>query len=371
MTIFYLFTYNNSLSKWEESGLLEREILFFEKMNKNYGINFIFFTFGNKNDLIYQDKYDYIKVIPIFDYLNESKNKLINFLKIIFSCSSIVKNSKLNFDIIQTNQLYGSWIALILKFRFKKPLYIRTGYDLFIFSKKDKKSFVKQIFFYLLTYISLNVCDIYSVSSRTDYQFLRKNYKFQKNKIVVRSNWVIVEEQNLHKQNSTYEVLSVGRLEKQKDYEYLINKLNNSKYKLNIVGAGSLEKDLRKISSNNITFHGVMNFEKLNNAYKRYSIYISSTNYEGNPKSILEAMGNGCVVVAPNIENITEVVRNNENGIIYNKLNDDLIEILDNLVNDQKKLEMLSNNAKNYIIENNSLEKNVINVFDDYKLISG
>ena len=103
---------------------------------------------------------------------------------------------------------------------------------------------------------------------------MRKNYKFQKNKIVVRSNWVIVEEQNLHKQNSTYEVLSVGRLEKQKDYEYLINKLNNSKYKLNIVGAGSLEKDLRKISSNNITFHGVMNFEKLNNAYKRYGIYI-------------------------------------------------------------------------------------------------
>ena len=82
MTIFYLFTYNNSLSKWEESGLLERELLFFEKMNKEYGINFIFFTFGNKNDLVYQEKYDYIKVIPIFEILNESKNKLINFLRL-------------------------------------------------------------------------------------------------------------------------------------------------------------------------------------------------------------------------------------------------------------------------------------------------
>lgn len=371
MTIFYLFTYNNSLSKWEESGLLERELLFFEKMNKEYGTNFIFFTFGNKNDLVYQENYDYIKVIPIFENLNESKNKLINFFKIILKSSSIVRNSKLKFDIIQTNQLYGSWIALLLKFRFKKPLYIRTGYDLFIFSKKDKKSFIKRFLFYILTFISLNICDIYSVSSQSDYQFLRKHYKFPKEKIVVRSNWVIVKEQKLNKQNSANEILSVGRIEKQKDYEYLIKKLNNSKYKLNIVGTGSLEKDLKKISSENITFHGVMNFKELNNTYKRYKIYISSTNYEGNPKSILEAMGNGCVVVGPDIENITEIIENNKNGIIYNKLNDDLIEILDNLVDDPKKLEMLSNNAKNYIIENNSLEKNVINVFDDYKLISG
>ena len=46
-------------------------------------------------------------------------------------------------DLIKTNQLYGSWLALIAKFIVKKPLIVRTGYDLFLLVLKTKKCLPK------------------------------------------------------------------------------------------------------------------------------------------------------------------------------------------------------------------------------------
>ena len=45
--------------------------------------------------------------------------------------------------VIKTNQLNGSWVAMMLKLYTKSPLYIRTGYNLFEFSVKDKKNIFK------------------------------------------------------------------------------------------------------------------------------------------------------------------------------------------------------------------------------------
>ena len=39
------------------------------------------------------------------------------------------KKLKNNIDIIKVNQLTGAWVGIILSIILKKPLYIRTGYD--------------------------------------------------------------------------------------------------------------------------------------------------------------------------------------------------------------------------------------------------
>ena len=42
-----------------------------------------------------------------------------------------------HFDLIKQNQLLGSWAAILLKINSRKPLYTRTGYDMFLFSLKE------------------------------------------------------------------------------------------------------------------------------------------------------------------------------------------------------------------------------------------
>ena len=71
-----------------------------------------------------------------------------------------------------------------------KPLFLRTGYDMYKFSiEEDKKWFVR-FFVQKLTALSLRYSDIYSVSSAQDEYFLNKNFT-NKNKIIIRPNWVI------------------------------------------------------------------------------------------------------------------------------------------------------------------------------------
>ena len=56
MKVIILFTYGLSLSDWAKSGLLDREVKFYNFLHDNYGINFTFVTFGDQNDLKFQDK---------------------------------------------------------------------------------------------------------------------------------------------------------------------------------------------------------------------------------------------------------------------------------------------------------------------------
>ena len=87
----------------------------------------------------------------------------------------IYKSKIKKFDVIHQHQLLGSWVALIIKLFFKKPILIRTGYDMYEFSILNKNNIFRKYFLYLLTKISLNG-DIYTVASDSDYQFLKKNF---------------------------------------------------------------------------------------------------------------------------------------------------------------------------------------------------
>ena len=49
----------------------------------------------------------------------------------------------------------GAWFSVILKIILRKPLYVRTGYDMHQFSIQEKKKFYKKTMYKLLTKITL------------------------------------------------------------------------------------------------------------------------------------------------------------------------------------------------------------------------
>ena len=64
----------------------------------------------------------------------------------------------------------------------KKPLVVRTGYDLYKFQSMKIKSY-KLYFYKLLTNLSLKYSDKYTVTSKTENLFIKKNYKFDSKKL--------------------------------------------------------------------------------------------------------------------------------------------------------------------------------------------
>ena len=99
-----------------------------------------------------------------------------NSIKIPLLIKRLIGSS---FDLIKQNQLQGSLVTIIFKIITKKPLFIRTGYDVFEFAKK----IIKKVSTFINFFVSTNLttfADIYTVSSFSDLNNLKKFLKQKK-----------------------------------------------------------------------------------------------------------------------------------------------------------------------------------------------
>ena len=371
MRVFYISGFRYSLKVWELSGALERELMYFEKLYKDYKIEHSIFTYGDFDDLNYINN-ESISIYPMFSIFKKTESKIITFLLSIIYPFKMRKKLKNNIDIIKVNQLTGAWVGIILSIILKKPLYIRTGYDQYLFSIKDGKNVFKRLFFYFLTYIALIFCDIYSVTSKSDYEFITNKYRFNKSKLIYRPNWVPVNNSFNSKKRNKKAILSVGRLEEQKNYKFLIDEVKNTNFSIEIIGDGSLEETLMSYAKENgvdLKILSKKNYLGLLEKYNDYQYFVLPSFYEGNPKVLIEAMSKGCIVLASNISNHTEIIRNNNNGIIFDLNKGSLKHALEGLDTNIELRKIIALNAYKEANSKFSIDKAAMSEYEDYKLV--
>ena len=346
MRVILFFTYGISLLEWKKSGLLDREIKLYKRLNKEYGLNFTFVTYGDRSDFGILNELPYIDVIPVYETLKYGKSKFSRFLRSFFIPSKI-RHEIEDADILKTNQLLGSWVAIMAKYILKKPLIVRTGYDLLTFSKHNNKSKIKIFFYYLLTRLSVHFSNRYIVSSNVDYEYIKSIHNKGYKKMRIIRNWV--EEAEVIEFSERYkdETISVGRLEKQKNYKLLIEKFKNAQLSINLYGDGSLKEELVRHAKRNkvsLNINNPVPNKELIRILGKHRIFISTSSFEGSPKAILEAMSCGCVVFAKNNENVLEIIKNKENGFIFED-DDNLLKNVNNIINNKNEWSYISSNA--------------------------
>jgi glycosyltransferase involved in cell wall biosynthesis len=128
-------------------------------------------------------------------------------------------------------------------------------------------------------------------------------------------------------------VVGVGRLEEQKNFFLLIRAFKQlihsyPDYKLVIYGEGNLRSELEGYASKklpNDSFHFPGNNADLLNSIKDAEMFVLSSNYEGFPNVLIEAMAIGMPVISTDCPSggPTELIRNGENGYLV-PVNDDL-----------------------------------------------
>ncbi len=122
------------------------------------------------------------------------------------------------------------------------------------------------------------------------------------------------------------EIISVGRLSLQKDYSLLLKAFTLVHQKkpllrLTIIGDGPEIENLRTLAqqlgiSEKVLLTGwVAEPFCILSTNKEY-VYICTSQYEGLPISVLEAMAIGLPVISTNISGITSIVKNNETGFL-------------------------------------------------------
>ncbi|MCZ7403143.1 MAG: glycosyltransferase family 4 protein [Candidatus Methanoperedens sp.] len=117
-------------------------------------------------------------------------------------------------------------------------------------------------------------------------------------------------------------IVCVSRLIKRKGIKYLIEaigKLKDKSIKLNLVGEGNQEEELKKLSknlgiSNMIEFKGYIGHEKITEIYKNCDIFILPSMNEGMSNALLEAMASGLPIIVTATGGTSELLE--RNGVV-------------------------------------------------------
>ena len=163
---------------------------------------------------------------------------------------------------------------------------------------------------------------------------------------------------------SSFNILSIGRLTKQKNFPLLINaviKLSKKYEKINllIIGDGNLKNNLvnKTRYCKNIKIINWKN--KLNKYYLNSDLFVLPSYYEGLPNVMLDAMNHEIPIISTNCSGASDILQKNSGGFIIP-------------INDQNELEKkIVFVMKNYSIAKNKIinAKKKIHMFSDKNLI--
>ena len=124
------------------------------------------------------------------------------------------------------------------------------------------------------------------------------------------------------------------------------------------LGDGPMKNELNNyiIKNNldkNIKFLGNIDNQIISKYYSLSDIFVIPSLFEGNPISLFEAQFNGLVCVGSNVKGINDVIRNNKNGLLFEKNNsEELSKILKRIILNKAEVIKLKNSAINFFNTN-------------------
>ena len=180
------------------------------------------------------------------------------------------------------------------------------------------------------------------------------------------------------------EIVTAGRLYEQKNHKLLIKAFSRisdkyDDYKLIIYGEGPLKESLEKLSSElgiekRVVFPGRKN--NINKIIYSSYLFVLSSDFEGMPNSLLEAMSLGLPVIATDCPpgGAGEIIDDNVNGILV-PVGDDvkMAEAMDKILSDNEFANKLGQNAHKIYkeFESDTVAKDwedfIYKIYNDFK----
>ncbi|MFZ4262394.1 glycosyltransferase [Sphingobacterium sp. HJSM2_6] len=247
-----------------------------------------------------------VKIIILNENPHQSRFKTIfEYPKFILNFLRIIKTNKIDVSIsflTRPNILNG-----IAKFFYGKRLRVILSERNYPSIEYDSKGF-RYIIYKILIPIFYNKSDLIFSNSLWINKDLKDNFDIRVPMTVIYNPIVIPDKYKLPTNQiiKPSKIVSVGRLIPTKNHEMILRAfhiLNKKQLNLSIFGAGELDNYLLKYSETlnidkQVTFLGrVKNVTEL---LCEYDIFVMSSNSEGFPNALLEAMSVGIPVISTN-----------------------------------------------------------------------
>lgn len=222
--------------------------------------------------------------------------------------------------------------------------------------EKEKRKYIK-----IEKFLSKLANKIITVSKQDKNLAIKYKVASEQKQIVIHNGMYdlsIEKDHNLQDRNSDVcQLVMVARFSEQKDHKTLfkaLEHLRNENWHLNLIGKGpSLEENIKLVESlnlsNKITFLGERN--DVDEYLLRMDIFLLIANWEGFPRSILEAMRSSLPIIASDVGGVSEAITDAKNGYLIPRGDYELLnERLGSLIRDTElRTSMGIKNRSDYI----------------------
>lgn len=171
-------------------------------------------------------------------------------------------------------------------------------------------------------------------------------------------------------QSDKFIIGSVGKISKQKGFDTLIKAFSivaktHSNCMLEIVGTitdtdyckNILALPEKLAVSDKVIFTGVLPYNEVYERLYSWDIFVLASEYEGFGLVIIEAMATGTPVIASNVDAIPEIIKSNENGLLFQvKNSDDLAEKIMKMIENNEEANKMAIQAKKDVYNRFSIE---------------
>ncbi len=343
-----------SLDRWNRLGILERELKYYRELSNHLGgISLV--TCGGPEDLQYRSQLGQIELL--YNKWDLPAN-IYSILSVILHWSAL-KTA----DIFKTNQLDGSWTAILAGILQRKPVIVRAGYLWSEFFQLGEGNGIKSRIIHALQTVALRRSTSIFVTTENMRRELERGFPFLTKKIYVIPNYVDVElfkpdkARHLKHERLCY----VGRLVPQKNLPRLIIALSEIPgSSLIVIGDGGQKPELEQLAHEyqvDVQFLGVIPHSELPEVINSCQIFILPSLYEGHPKALIEAMACGVPAIGTNVPGIKELIVHGQTGMLCSPEIESIRETVKGLLANPKFQEQLGENARSYVAENFSLPK--------------
>ncbi len=322
MTLALFFTRGVGLSDWVKTGIFGREKLIYERHLQSGLVHAVYwFSYGSGDEELSRE----LKEKGLLDERIEVIGKPAFFVSkagiMLYSVLlPFIHRRKLRTaQLFKTNQIDGSWTALLAKLLFHKPLVVRCGYLRSILFGV-KRSRIKLLCALLAERIAFQFSDAGIVTSRYDKEYLCSRLGLRPEKIHVVYNYVDTEKFGPRSGGGmNNRMVFVGRLSWEKNLMNLLKAMEGSGFALDLYGAGMLRDEIERYSAEkklDVRIKGVVSQERLAQILPEYRYFVLPSVFEGMPKALIEAMACGLTCIAADAFGTTEVIDDALNGYL-------------------------------------------------------
>ena len=255
----------------------------------------------------------------------------------------ITKVQKINPDIIHihtpvTIGLTGLYLGKILNIPTVITYHTRLESYMWYLRSKENDNFTETFTTWLY-----NQCPVIVPSKSIKDILIEKNVKSKIDIIPSPVNLQLTSKNP--KEHPVPVILHVGRLSREKQIDVILRAykkiLRKHEAKLVITSTGPDENRLKKYAEDlnieeKVSFTGFLSIEKIRNNYSKADIFVTASNTETQGLVVLEAMANGCAVIARKAPGFIDVIKDGANGLFFEK-EEELVENILILLEDEVK----------------------------------